>query len=404
MVITFALLMIFNISLYVIAVNTFAALFLDVNAVGLVPLAVMLTTAASAYLLHNVRPKLRFLPVPMLVLCFFPIQGFAAAIIMLLPCVYLTLTISLKRFDFDAKKFKDFLRFSVIVILLPFIVVLTEDIEQLWVMNYFPYLFIYIVSAICLNRLANNAKNVYSNPKVAAANLALVLGVVLILVVISSPPVLAALWRGVSFVVSNGLLPAVIFLVNLINRLSRRGTVLEVVPVELPYNGEEAAIYEAAPAAPVNPPLFLLILFGIVAAVALFFFFKRLFTEIKGRIRKRLKKAGQYLYPEYEPLNVEFTESLQHKERQPFFTPRDSRLAIRFHYRKFLKLCAEKGKAPEKGDTSEDINIKNKGIFSEPDTKRLRQLYIKARYSDKEVTREESKEAGKLTKALHLGS
>jgi hypothetical protein len=408
MVVTFTLVMIFNISVCVIAANTFAALFLDIDAIGLIPSLVMLIVAVSAYLLYKIRPKLRFLPIPMLALCFLPIQGIAAAIVMLLPCLYVVLQISLKRFDFGGRKFRDLLRLNVAVVLfLPFILVISEGVEQLYAINYFSYLFIFVVSGICLIRLGNNTKNVYSNPKIIVANLAMVIGVVLILIVISSPPVLTAIGRGIAFITSNVLLPAVIFLVDLLNRLTRRRTHDDLI-IEQPYYAEEyTPIVEIPPEPPppedvANLPLFLVIILGILAVVTLFLVLRRPISEIRQNIRKRLQnvRKKRYLDEEYESLIVDHVENLHSKKRQPIFAPRDSRLAVRFYYRKYLKLCAAKGKAPDKGDTSEDINAKNEGTFSKPDIDRLRELYIKARYSVQEITREESKEADKLTKSF----
>ena len=403
----FALVLIFNISFYFVVANTFIDVFLEFDTVGLIPLLVMLAVAVSAYLLNNIRPKLRFLSIPMLVLCFFPIQGIGMAVIMLLPCVYMALKIIFKNFDFDARNFKNMLPLSLAAISLPLIAFISAGIEQFHFMSYFPFLFAHIVSAGCLNRLSNNAKNVYSNPKIVAANLALVLCVVLILVLISSPPVLAALWRGFSFVISNILLPATVFLVDLLNRLLRPRTAREIMVDELPsYEYTMIDLIPAYRTDAANPPLFLIILFGIFAAIMLFLFFKRLINKVKQTILKRLKSVGrnQYLEQEYEALDFDFTENLQQKEKQRFFAPRDSRLAIRFYYRKYLKLCSEKGIAPEIGDTSEDINTKNKGIFSEANINKLRQLYINARYSQHEIMREKSKEAGKLTKSIQAGN
>jgi hypothetical protein len=86
------------------------------------------------------------------------------------------------------------------------------------------------------------------------------------------------------------------------------------------------------------------------------------------------------------------------EDKYGFLLPRNPRMTVRYHYRQFLRLCIEKGSPIKKGDTSEEINVKNVAEFSGSSMSRLRELYIKARYSEHEIKKSDSKEAGELVK------
>jgi hypothetical protein len=132
----------------------------------------------------------------------------------------------------------------------------------------------------------------------------------------------------------------------------------------------------------------------IIIAFALFVYKMR-----KGRVRRNYElKAVSEIRSTVEAIPI--SAETYSTAGPSLFTPRDPRLAVRHHYRRFLKLCAERGCPPEKGDTSGEINAKNKAKFPEDSIMRLRELYIKARYSEHPIASKDSKEAGELVRGL----
>lgn len=91
------------------------------------------------------------------------------------------------------------------------------------------------------------------------------------------------------------------------------------------------------------------------------------------------------------------------KKRKPIFNrdryPEDPLGRIRFYYRKFLKKIDKEGVEIEKTDSSLEINEKAVPVV-EGNISRLRDLYIKSRYSDFQAKEEDVKEMEDLYKKL----
>ena len=91
---------------------------------------------------------------------------------------------------------------------------------------------------------------------------------------------------------------------------------------------------------------------------------------------------------------------LQREERPPVFRPRDSRAAVRFSYRRFLMLCRRMGISLLAGATSETVAGWAAEFWQEGPLHRLRELYIQARYSPSDISRDMADEAGDIVKQL----
>lgn len=72
---------------------------------------------------------------------------------------------------------------------------------------------------------------------------------------------------------------------------------------------------------------------------------------------------------------------------------------VRRQYRKYLRLCQEKGAAPADSDTSLDVECHAAGLFDQEAQRELRQLYLKARYAG-EATSQDVARAKELVKEL----
>ena len=85
------------------------------------------------------------------------------------------------------------------------------------------------------------------------------------------------------------------------------------------------------------------------------------------------------------------------------FPPADPRKAVRYYYRQFLKICRRHGYVLEKSDNSAIVEHSAKYIFRPENfsiLSHLRQIYIKARYSEHHVTDQDVEQIKKDYEAL----
>jgi hypothetical protein len=73
---------------------------------------------------------------------------------------------------------------------------------------------------------------------------------------------------------------------------------------------------------------------------------------------------------------------------------------VRQQYKKFLKRCYKLGVDPEENLNSRDINEQVDGRFSRSALKRLRDVYIRARYSSRDISKEDLRAAREAYDAL----
>jgi len=69
--------------------------------------------------------------------------------------------------------------------------------------------------------------------------------------------------------------------------------------------------------------------------------------------------------------------------------PREARAAVRYHYRNFLRLCANIGITFPRYYTSLYIQNMVAGTFDKETLKSMRKTYIRARYSNETITQED---------------
>ena len=69
--------------------------------------------------------------------------------------------------------------------------------------------------------------------------------------------------------------------------------------------------------------------------------------------------------------------------------PRENRQRVRHYYRRFLKLCTQRGFELTEFQDSAEIEQGTRHLFKNPAQSRLRDVYVRARYSSAEVTPED---------------
>ena len=135
---------------------------------------------------------------------------------------------------------------------------------------------------------------------------------------------------------------------------------------------------------------YLLILLAVGAAAAMAFF---LFRAMAGRSRREGGVAA-----------VETREALPQDAPRESPRLRDDRGRVRSAYRRFLKLCDQKGLKITEFQDSAQIRDEAGPFFPRPALSRLREVYVRARYSSAPVTPEDVREARESYTELKKGS
>ena len=398
MIVMFILSVICDIALYCAFASPFSHLLPDISAPTVIQLIILLATAIGACLLYRIRPLLRYLPLLLLAFYFYRVRTPENTLLLLLPCIYIALTVFLENFSVSTGGLRQKTSICAAIILLPLVLIVVNRYGALTESFYFQSLLLYLCSAICIFRLTLHEQETTFDARFIMINVAPAIGIFAILTVLGSPQVLSAVWQAVRFVFTSWILPVFSFLAAAINSFFNKYFYKQ--PTEIQFQNIEVPENKLDPIRRVEPeytgPTFLLTqqVLTIILVVAAILVFSWM---IIAKVRRR-RTAGTVAETRTTIMpTVQKTSSVRQKQ---FFLPRDPRLAVRYYYRQFLMICTARGWPPEKSDTSHDIRIKNAGNFPDEDMTRLRALYIKARYSHDNVTNKESKEAGEAVKHM----
>lgn len=135
------------------------------------------------------------------------------------------------------------------------------------------------------------------------------------------------------------------------------------------------------------PPIITWIFVGLLAAGALYLAYKGL-KFLAGRNR-RFEGTSPFA------LQRQTIEVPKENRRNPF-ARRSERESIRHQYRKFLRECLDRGFMITPDFDSQEISEGARDYFRGAPLDAFRLLYIKARYTEREITKEEAKEAKNL--------
>jgi len=392
MIALFLLQTICDLAVYMMFASMILQIVFEVGAPSLMPLLILSAVASFSFLLFKVRPWLRLLPILLLPLCFFWMRNMASVVLLSLPCAYTVLIIILKRFTVESENQRWRTKLYARFVFLPLMSIFIFGYEAVVSFYYFHYLFIYLGCAIGIIRLSRSGGKNASNTKFILINTGAVIGCLALLSVLGMPQTFGVVLRGVRYL-----------LMSLRNMLSPRDElVANNDGVEYGILPEEE--FELEPVTMISGPAVLILIGAVLLAVFVFF----LVSDLRKRNRDGLKGTGRSKRRKHKAAGVSevrgsaapASRETRPGGKQGFFAPKDPRMAVRHHYRQFLKMCAKKGRPPETGDTSKDVNIKNRGNFSGGGMHSLRELYIKARYSAHEIGKSESAESGELVKNL----
>jgi len=313
-----------------------------------------------------------------------------------MPLAYLCVKIARRDFSLKAEWMRKSIKGLTILAFAPIITSAFGGFAMLSSAFYFHYVILFIACAMGILRIARAKESMHSDPKFLMISLAPVF--VTALLILTSLQIASVIWRTVQFIGGSIIVPLVLFIARGIEWFFGLFYTHEPdsvpVPDDYDYILREVTIQDETPI--VVGDIYIYILAGILTTTLAFVVY-RVLKAIYRRKQTSTNKGISEVRSHITSLQGKSAEkSAEHKHS--LFTPRDPRMAVRYHYRQFLKLCAEKGSPPEQGDTSEEICTKNKTNFPIESMSKLRELYIKARYSKHDIKKSESKEAGKLLK------
>lgn len=135
------------------------------------------------------------------------------------------------------------------------------------------------------------------------------------------------------------------------------------------------------------PPIITYIFVGLLAIGAIYLAYKGL-KAMAGRNR-RFEGTSPFA------LSRQTIEVPKESRRNPF-AKRSERESVRHQYRKFLRECLDRGFMITPDFDSQEISDGARDYFRGAPLEDFRQLYIKARYTEREITKEEAKQAKNL--------
>jgi len=387
----FTLRMLSDLSMYLCAACTIGRIF-TLSHLPMVPLLILTGVSGLCFILRDVKNTvLRLSPLALMLLCGFFIYGIVDAVVLLPAMAFCALTCYRKLFFEDRHNYKD--RFVLFAKVLFPVVGVGALLGRSTVEGYtLPFALLTLVTGVYLLQMLRQSDEVLRQRRFRLLNLAVLVGAVLIGLILSTPALLA----GIQFVLGAAyryvLAPiflgvAYIFvglawlLGPLFNWLKNRQVPEEPqVMEESPFANVEEFVNTPGPVA--NAVLNVVI---AAAVIGLMFLAWKLLRRMLGYAR----------LPGSAEVGETRSRAEQNQARRRARLSRSPRDQVRAAFRKLLLLCRTQGVAIVPNLTSRDaadhVSHASWGLAEPPHT--LREIYIKARYSDHDITKQDAHEA-----------
>lgn len=138
--------------------------------------------------------------------------------------------------------------------------------------------------------------------------------------------------------------------------------------------------------------------FYLIAAIVITVILVKLTIGLVKSLKQSEKPRKQYGWKD-EVVHLRESDSINGNKRRR--KPRDSRMAVRYYYWRYMRECTKRGICVKKGWTAEDLGKASLGCFSQADIVAMQELYRPVRYDDHtEVTSKQAREAAKLWQNL----
>ncbi len=388
-----------ELSLYFCVINAVLSIALT-GVETLIPLFIMAAVATMAYWLDDKHPDKRFFLLPLLGAVLFFGSGFSYYFAVGLPSLYVALIVIGQRYYLDHDSQADFFRTGIAAatfLVLTFALVLGLD-------HIIPFAVLFMVSYIFMLRLLRQDAEIFNETKFRVLNLITVGAVILAALLLTSDafmslmsvtvvPLFYAIMQPVLYVfvwVGLGLFYGLNWFVAFIRSFMSGETVDQNELLNsgmnfLPEGFEQTDVVS-------NPNVVRLIQGGIVLVgvflVVLWF--------LEGKKGKQKRSDGSIKESRTIVTDIRPEEKI-YSDR---FPPKEPRAAVRYYYRNFMRLCLELGYEFPRHFTSRHIQNVVAYRFDNEKLEALRQTYIRARYSDAEITKGDVKHIKEQVKNL----
>ena len=347
--------------------------------------------AYGCHLLVRRQPRwLRFLPLASMALAFVFTRSTADVVLSVPPIVYTCWYVWKRPLTVDYRDAVS--RFYLCLKILPCVFVFAALFGNWTAMRdiVLPYFMMFLVLSVILLRMLRHDAATISQPRFQLLNLSGIAAVGLAGVLLSTG-VMLRIFRFFGWCIVNILLRPVMMLVvyvfaGFVWLLSRLFTGIKFDPEDLDLQklgenmelgGLQGLFGEGEGTEQATSPIgeYIMIGLAVIAAIALVII-----------IFRALAKHG-HRGDDNEFADVR--EQLTDEEAPERVNPRENRQRVRHYYRKFLKLCTQRGFELTEFQNSAEIEHGTRHLFKNPAQAALRDIYVRARYSSAEITPED---------------
>ena len=365
--------------------------FLSVAAVGvesLIPAVFFAAVGAVAYWMDEKHSnKTKFLLPLLLIPMFLFGESFGTYLAIGLGALYVGMMIWQKRYYMDHDSQSDFFRigmFAVGALSVPFVLLMKIDFIA-------PFVLLYLMSGIFGLRLMRQDASIFNETRFRVLNLLSVAGIVLLAVLISSDWFLGLAGMILGKIYDVLVIP--IFYVIYTCGYALYYLFIEIIfaggygdttkklnfgDMSMPDEMKDALLGEEQ----VNGEPFLMLLKGVFLIVGILLVLLLVYRNSKSR-NSRSKDSAREARTSVTMIRPEEKIYADH------IAPREPRAAVRYHYRNFLRLCLSLGQEFPRHYTSQHIENMTIGNFDKETLKSMRKTYIRARYSEHDITKDD---------------
>lgn len=365
--------------------------FLSVAAVGvesLIPAVFFAAVGAVAYWMDEKHSnKTKFLLPLLLIPMFLFGESFGTYLAIGLGALYVGMMIWQKRYYMDHDSQADFFRIGMFAaggLSIPFVLLMKIDFIA-------PFVLLYLMSGIFGLRLMRQDAAIFNETRFRVLNFLSVAGIVLLAVLISSDWFLGLAGMILGKIYDVLVIP--IFYVIYACGYALYYLFIEIIfaggygdttkklnfgDMSMPDEMKDALLGEEQ----VNGEPFLMLLKGVFLIVGILLVLLLVYRNSKSR-NSRSKDSAREARTSVTMIRPEEKIYADH------IAPREPRAAVRYHYRNFLRLCLSLGQEFPRHYTSQHIENMTIGNFDKETLKSMRKTYIRARYSEHDITKDD---------------
>ncbi len=373
---------------------------IEENAVAFTLFSLLLIVYLTCYLFEKLiikfnKPQLNFLKyLPILLVLFsLTIGDLMHFAFMILPSVYIFITILKNSFDVEHFTFKSlFLKLTIVIFVMLFFLALSGPFDQ-FLSFAMPYICIFFLSGINTLRVSRHSLEIINQRRFVIINFTFLITSFLICIAIGSQTAVNIFIEILSFIGRTLILPifmAIIYIATGIAYILYYLFIrfIKVTPLEQAQEATDEAFGVAeqmleATGYTDQSSLKYILAWSIVAIVLFFLlkmFLKRGKSQAKGEAEGVLQKTT-------------FLQNSTPKNRGKLFSTTGNREKIRKKYKKILRFFTASGIDIKPSDNSASVHLKATSLLEHEPTslKKVKELYRLARYSEHHISPQDLK-------------